>query len=230
MEACTNARQCLRSYYFRDQSHAARHSFFACELFFSVKLNLFVHFFVYINGLDFKWSMKTISMNKETEQRLAELERIVVERQDWLFRFAYMRIGTRMEAEDVVQEVLMGVFQRLRDEVSVSNVEQYLIRAVSNACNDHFRRRSMQTVPLDKALQVPIDEEDRKIHDEYVRVSKLLDNIPTEQAEIVRLKCYDGLTFRQISEIQDIPEATAKSRYRYAIQHIQQMIKKGDKT
>ena len=45
-------------------------------------------------------------MNKETEQMLAELERIVVERQDWLFRFAYMRIGIREDAEDVVQEVL----------------------------------------------------------------------------------------------------------------------------
>ena len=47
-----------------------------------------------------------------------------------------------------------------------------------------------------------------------------------EQAEIVRLKCYDELTFKQIAELLSIPEPTAKSRYRYAIMHIQQMIKK----
>ena len=52
-------------------------------------------------------------MNEETEKILRELERIVAERQDWLFRFAYMRIGIREDAEDVVQEVLLSVFRRL---------------------------------------------------------------------------------------------------------------------
>ena len=169
-------------------------------------------------------------MSKETEQLLAELERIVVERQDWLFRFAYMRIGIREDAEDVVQEVLLNVFRRLCEKTSVDSVEHYVIRAISNACTDYFRRKPLTVVPLDKAGQIPVSEGDRQIHDEYVRISRLLDTLPTEQAEIVRLKCYDDLTFRQIAELQDIPEATAKSRYRYAIMHIQQEIKKkGDK-
>ena len=73
-------------------------------------------------------------MNAETEQLLAELERIVAERQDWLFRFAYMRIGIREDAEDIVQEVLLSVFRRLREKTHLDSVEQYVIRAVSNAC------------------------------------------------------------------------------------------------
>lgn len=82
---------------------------------------------------------------------------------------------------------------------------------------------------LDKAKEVTMSESDRQIHEEFVRVKRLLDLLPIEQKEIVRLKCYDDLTFRQIAELQDIPEATAKPRYRYAIQHLQQMMnKKGD--
>ena len=169
-------------------------------------------------------------MNKETEQILAELERIVTERQDWLFRFAYMRIGIREDAEDVVQEVLLSVFRRLREKTGIGNVEQYVIRAVSNACTDYFRRKPLRVVTLDKAELVSVGEADRQIHDEFVRISRLLETLPPEQQEIVRLKCYDDLTFKQIAELQDIPEATAKSRYRYAIMHLQQMIKKkGDK-
>ena len=152
-------------------------------------------------------------MNAETEQLLAELERIVVERQDWLFRFAYMRIGVREDAEDVVQEVLLSVFRRLQEKMHVESVEQYVIR-------------SLRMVSLDKAEEVPVHEGDRQIHEEFVRINKLLDTLPQEQSEIVRLKCYDDLTFKQIAELQDIPEATAKSRYRYAIMHIQQMLKK----
>ena len=168
-------------------------------------------------------------MNEETEQILKELERIVAKRQDWLFRFAYMRIGIREDAEDVVQEVLLSVFRRLREKTSVDSVEQYVIRAISNACTDYFRRKSPKVVMLDKAKEVAVNEGDRQIHEEFLRVNRLLDSLPTEQKEIVRLKCYDDLTFKQIAELQDIPEATAKSRYRYAIIHIQQMLKKGDK-
>ena len=165
-------------------------------------------------------------MYKEAEQILTELERIVVERQDWLFRFAYMRIGIREDAEDVVQESLLSVFRRLREQTGIGNVEQYVIRAVSNACTDYFRRKPMQVVTLDKAGQVSVGEADSQIHEEFVRISLLLDTLPEEQSEIVRLKCYDELTFKQIAELQGIPEATAKSRYRYAIMHIQQRIKK----
>lgn len=168
-------------------------------------------------------------MEQETEQILAELERIVTERQDWLFRFAYMRIGIREDAEDVVQDALLSVFRRLREKTGIGNVEQYVIRAVSNACTDYFRRKPMRVVTLEQAGQVAVSEADRQIHEEFLRINRLLDTLPPEQSEIVRLKCYDDLTFKQIAELQGIPEATAKSRYRYAIIHIQQRInKKGD--
>ena len=55
-------------------------------------------------------------MSEGTEQLLMKLERIFEERQDWLFRFAYMRIGIREDAEDVVQEALLNVFRRLREK------------------------------------------------------------------------------------------------------------------
>lgn len=167
-------------------------------------------------------------MNEGTEQLLMELERIVEERQDWLFRFAYMRIGIREDAEDVVQEALLSVFRRLREKTRMDNVGLYVIRAVSNACTDYLRRKPLRMVNLNEAKEIPVSEGDRQIHEEFVRINKMLDSLPAEQAELVRLKCYDDLKFRQIAELQNIPEATAKSRYRYAIMHIQQMLKKGE--
>ena len=167
-------------------------------------------------------------MNEGTEQLLMELERIVEERQDWLFRFAYMRIGIREDAEDVVQEALLSVFRRLREKTRMDNVGLYVIRAVSNACTDYLRRKPLRMVNLNEAKEIPVSEGDRQIHEEFVTINKMLDSLPAEQAELVRLKCYDDLTFRQIAELQNIPEATAKSRYRYAIMHIQQMLKKGE--
>ena len=163
-------------------------------------------------------------MNKETEQNIIELERIVAERQDWLFRFAYMRIGRREDAEDLVQEVLLRLFKAMQKS-GIDDIERYLIRSISNACQDHFRRKRQTTIPIDDALHVSVDESDRQIHEEFMRINRMLDDLPSEQAETLRLKCYDGLTFKQIGELQDIPEATVQSRDRYVINTLKSLTK-----
>ena len=113
-------------------------------------------------------------MNEGTEQLLMELERIVEERQDWLFRFAYMRIGIREDAEDVVQEALLSVFRRLREKTRMDNVGLYVIRAVSNACTDYLRRKPLRMVNLNEAKEIPVSEGDRQIHEEFIRINRLL--------------------------------------------------------
>lgn len=161
------------------------------------------------------------------EQSIKVLEKLVTERQDWLFRFAYMRIGKREDAEDIVQEVFMSLFQMIRIGKDIKELDRYMIRSVSNACHDYKRQQMKRAISIDKVQNIPVCETDGQIHEEFLRINRLLDDLPAEQSETVRLKCYDNLTFRQIAELHDIPEATVKSRYRYAIVHIQKRLRKG---
>lgn len=159
---------------------------------------------------------------EQATDRVRELEQIIGLRQDWLFRFAYLRVGKREDAEDIVQDVLLRLYRSKERLTHIDDVERYLIRSVRNACIDYIRRRPpMVMTALESATQIAEDvDADKEIHDEYERINKLLQMIPSEQAEIVRLHCTDGLTFRQIAEVLDISEATVKSRYRYAIDKI----------
>ena len=50
-------------------------------------------------------------MTDKTQQWLNELERLIVKEQDMLFRFAYMRVGSRADAEDIVQDVFLKFFR-----------------------------------------------------------------------------------------------------------------------
>ena len=151
-------------------------------------------------------------MQEETKQnRLQELEALVAREQDRLFRFAYLRVGNRADAEDIVQEVFLKLYRSEERLHRVRQMEHYLLRAVNNA--------------WDEAGPLPESEEDKLMHETYLRISKVMENLPEEQAEVVRLKCTDGLKFREIASILDIPVATAKSRYRYAIAHLQKTLK-----
>ena len=162
-------------------------------------------------------------MTDKTQQRLNELEILIVKEQDMLFRFAYMRVGSRADAEDIVQDIFLKFFRSLEGLGSVRNVKHYLIRSISNACKD-FHRRKQDNLPLEKADQEIVSDDDLKMHEEYLRITELAGTLPQEQKEILYMKCIDGLKFREIADILEIPQATVKSRYRYAIQGIQKQL------
>ena len=162
-------------------------------------------------------------MTDKTQQRLNELERLIVKEQDMLFRFAYMRVGSRADAEDIVQDVFLKFFRSSEGLGSVRNVKHYLIRSISNACRD-FHRRKQDNLPLEKADMEIVSDDDLKMHEEYLRITELAGTLPQEQKEILYMKCIDGLKFREIADILEIPQATVKSRYRYAIQDIQKQL------
>ena len=71
-------------------------------------------------------------LKDRTQTRLRELEKIVRKEQDRLFRFAYMRIGNRADAEDILQDVFLKLFRSEESLRQISNLEHYLIRSVGN--------------------------------------------------------------------------------------------------
>ncbi len=157
--------------------------------------------------------------------KLEELESIVSREQDRLFRFAYMRIGNREDAEDIVQDVFLRLFRSGEKLSGVRKVESYLLRSIHNSCRDYHRLKKYDLLPEREAIGEPAPE-DRGIHDEYMRICSLLKQIPEEQAEVVRLRCIDGLKFRDIAKLLGLSLPTVQSRYRYGVGHIRNIIEK----
>lgn len=145
------------------------------------------------------------------ETKLKLLERIVDRRQDSLYRFAYIRTGSQADAEDIVQDV-------------IDDVERYLWRAIANRCCDYHRHRRNATLPTERAAALADDSGDQELREEYERIAGLLATLPEEQAEVIRLKTSDSLTFARIAEITGTTEATVKSRFRYGIGKLRKLI------
>lgn len=157
--------------------------------------------------------------------RLKQLEDIVCQEQNDMFRFAYMRVGIREDAEDLVQDVFLKLFRSEENLKNVRNLKQYLFRSLHNQCLDYHRKKTLQVVGLENAEQVPdVLSKDADIYAEYLRIRSLLSGLPVEQQEVVRLKCCDQCKFSDIASILNIPVPTAKSRYRYAIQHLKNQL------
>ena len=163
--------------------------------------------------------VKAWSLYRLTQRMRAGVVRFAYEK-----AFAYIRTGSQADAEDIVQDVLLRLFHSDCNLDRIDDVERYLWRAIANRCCDYHRHRRNATLPTERAAALADDSGDQELREEYERIAGLLATLPEEQAEVIRLKTSDSLTFARIAEITGTTEATVKSRFRYGIGKLRKLI------
>ncbi|MCM1151327.1 MAG: RNA polymerase sigma factor [Alistipes sp.] len=151
-----------------------------------------------------------------------ELEELVDRYRQPLFRFAFFRLGSRMDAEDVVQDAFLKWASRSGHPVG--NPQAYLFRMVSNGCCDRLRRRT-SFVAFDRMPPLPDPSvQERDACEEARHIESLLDRLPPEQAEAIRLHTYASLRFTEIAEVLRCPVSTVKSRFGSGIEKLKKTL------
>ena len=136
-----------------------------------------------------------------------------------LVRFAYYRVNDRAEAEDMVYE---AVLRLLENSNKVNDARSYLFRIVYNLIQDKYRQGRHVTVPCDGIDVAVADENDMLDQEEINRINRLLDALPPNEAEVVRMNVVDELSFVEISRIIGAPQTTIKSRFYSGMKKLKQ--------
>ena len=157
---------------------------------------------------------------------LSDLVRVIGMERDALLTYACYRLGNRSDAEDVLQDCYQRLHERFSDgqEGAKLNIRNYVFRSLSNLCTDRLADRTRHlTVDLGQQDVVETDTDNRE--SEYCRITSMLDRIPEEQAEVIRLRMYGNRSFAEISNILQVPLPTVKSRFLYGIEKIRKAMK-----
>ena len=160
------------------------------------------------------------------DNSFAQIEAVFTAELQSLYRYACYRLGRREEAQDVIQELYLKLHrQHLRE---VGSARCYLYRALSNSCTQLLRnRRRIEYVDVTSLRDLHAEDMTPSDFDEeQALIARLLATLPDEQSEVIRLHLHGGCTFTEIAEILDIPLPTAKSRYRYGIEHLRKELQK----
>lgn len=150
-----------------------------------------------------------------------------------LYSLAYRFLGHPEEARDVCQETFLRVYseaERFREGAKFST---WMYQIALNLCRDITRKRrrwdrilvSPVSRRSDDGRVIPFDPTDRSegAEQEAIRSAErkrlraALETIPQEQREVVVMKEFQGLKFREIAEILGCPESTVKSRMYYGL-------------
>lgn len=157
---------------------------------------------------------------------LSDLVRVIGMERDALLTYACYRLGNRSDAEDVLHDCYLRLHERFTDgqEGAKLNIRNYVFRSLSNLCTDRLADRTRHlTVDLRQQDVEETDTDNRE--SEYCRITSVLDRIPEEQAEVIRLRMYGNRSFAEISYILQVPLPTVKSRFLYGIEKIRKAMK-----
>jgi RNA polymerase sigma-70 factor (ECF subfamily) len=153
----------------------------------------------------------------------ASLGYLVARWEQPLFRFVYRHLPRREEAQDICQETFLRVLRKSHHFRRGGKFSTWMYQIALNLCRDHARKHRRWGFPVEEEGidRAPGEEEgptkEIQRRQERDAVHKALERIPVEQREVLVLKEFEGLKFREIAEILDCPESTVKSRMYYGL-------------
>jgi RNA polymerase sigma-70 factor (ECF subfamily) len=167
----------------------------------------------------------------------AGLQKLIELHQNRLYSYIFVMVKDKSLADDIFQDTFVKVIHTLKSGSYSDEGKfiQWVMRIAHNLVIDHFRKQKKLNYAEPKHEQhdllnnmkvadQSIEEEliTQQIHDD---VKGLIEYLPDEQKEVLYLRCYSGLSFKEIAEQTEVSINTALGRMRYALINLRKMIK-----
>ena len=165
------------------------------------------------------------------------LEILIIRHKQRIFSFILSKVLDRDLAEDLFQDTFIKVINTLKRGAynEEGNFLPWTMRIAHNLIIDHFRRQ--KRIPLFKntgdfdIFSVISDDvlnaEKQLIKNQILDdVCSLIDELPDDQKEVLVMRLYKDMSFKEISENTDVSINTALGRMRYALINLRKLIEK----
>ena len=158
-------------------------------------------------------------------QSIREFEALVDALGSRLVHFAFCRLHSAADAEDVVQDVLVQAYRDRERRKGVDNAIPFLFRMVANRSTDVLRRRKRAPGPLEETAATPGAGPGRGGRPPAPDRSAA-GGVAGAQAEAIRLRVYGELSFEAMARIAGCGVPTVKSRFRYGIEKLRRALER----
>ena len=134
---------------------------------------------------------------------------------DKLYRLSLRITLNHQEAEDIVQDTLIKLWNKRESWEEIESIEAFAMTICRNISLDHIRLHDNQTATLEAAA---IDRPDRALNpleqmqqkDNLERVRQLVDSLPEKQRSCMQLRDFEGMSYKEISQVLGISEEQVK--------------------
>ncbi|MES2645913.1 MAG: sigma-70 family RNA polymerase sigma factor [Bacteroidota bacterium] len=166
---------------------------------------------------------------------LQAIEELVYRYKDRIYSSILFLVKDKYLAEDIFQDV----FYKIIDTINGNRYNEegkflsWAMRIAHNLCVDHFRRvkrapsiRTTDGQDVFEWMSFSEDGPDKAMmkQQSYDRVRRMLDLLPEEQKEVIVLRHYGDLSFKEIADLTNCSINTALGRMRYGLINLRKMM------
>lgn len=144
-----------------------------------------------------------------------------------LYRIAYRFLDNQADAEDMVQETYIKLWQKRHELESLINPESFAVTLLKNSCLDFLRKVKPNLSPL---YEIPLPAPDAfaeqlENREQLGHIRTIMNRLPNQQKQVVELKIWDNLSDEEIEQQTGLKKANIKvilSRARKTIKQLYQ--------
>ncbi len=157
-----------------------------------------------------------------------------------VFTYIVIAVKDKQLAEDIFQDTFIKVIKSLKagNYKEEGRFLSWVLRIAHNLVIDHFRHaQNFKTIaPVDHEHDIfnRLELADKTIEDHIVYdqitsdVKKLIEFLPAEQKEVLVMRLYEGLSFKEIADQTKVSINTALGRMRYALINMRKLIQENN--
>ena len=163
------------------------------------------------------------------------LENLIVRHKDKIYTSIFLLVKDKYLAEDIFQDVFIRVIDTIRSGryTEEGKFLPWAMRIAHNLCVDHFRKvkrtpaiKTGDDRDIFEVINFSEDGVDRRMmqRQSHGRVREMLDRLPEDQREVIILRHYAELSFKEIATLTDCSINTALGRMRYGLIYLRKMM------
>jgi RNA polymerase sigma-70 factor (ECF subfamily) len=154
-----------------------------------------------------------------------------------IYGFIYSKISDKDISNDIFQDTFIKVIKTLKSNAynEEGKFLPWVIRISHNLIIDHFRKnkkmplfRETESFSIFSIMSDDCPTIENKIISEQVEIDikKLIEKLPRDQKEVIVMRMYQDMSFKEISEITGVSINTSLGRMRYALMNLRKVIEK----
>ncbi len=169
------------------------------------------------------------------KKKQKEFEKIYEENVDHIFRFTYLKVSSKDEAEDITSITFTRFWEKVEkqekhEDKNIKNPKAFLYTIARNLITDHYRGRTEEK-PADIEKVTVEDEkvnieEDAMINSDIEEVKKSLEKVNEDYQNVIIWYYLNELTIPEIADLLEKPEANVRVLIHRAVESLKKELKK----
>ncbi len=170
-----------------------------------------------------------------TDGHLEALEALVIRHKDKLYTSILFLVKDKYLAEDIFQDVFIRIIDTMRSGryTEEGKFLPWAMRIAHNLCVDHFRKvkrtptiRNSEDKDIFEVLNFTDDSAETAMmkRQSHHRVREMLERLPEDQREVIILRHYADMSFKEIAAATDCSINTALGRMRYGLINLRKLM------